>query len=419
MLTSNQNLKSTGVALQQARNNQQLKEVPTLNASLSSGVDSSYFSNDGTTSWRGGLLIGVTLGFVSGIAAVRFAGWAPAGSAGLIGPKSSNGRPHKGSFVAHSANTYPESSSRSRSHSGLPELDNVAVVIVGGINRTEFAQACDETWLSQISQRLYVTDGDQPVSELGGALATYTVNVFADYPTTQMQLEHFLLKKHPFRKRGSRPQKIGNTHGIGWQLGQPRYLLGLEKLVSLYPDAEWYIVADSDTFMYPRRLSHGVLANYSGYNQEIAFGAEMIDQNGGKPALHMLLGGSGIVISAAAIRRMNISECAIKQNTDIEWNKLPADWRVSKCLTSHNIKLQNVDYMWMVTKDWTCGAHGPQGCASFYTRVHRDQHTDCPLTLHYMGPDAMREAFAKSEERHGDVCVPVPESQGLCNCSKI
>jgi len=293
-------------------------------------------------------------------------------------------------------------------HDGLAELDTIAVVMIGGANRTEYAKAAHDTWLKMFSNRMYITDVDQ-ADELGPELAGITVNVFDGYATEDDQVAKFIHPKNPFLKHRGRQRK-GNTHGTGWQLAQPRYLLGLDALVKRYPDAQWYFVADSDTFVFPRRLMRGLLKQYPALERPLALGARWERRAGPKMEVCMF-GGAGTAISAAAIKAADIPECVRLQDEDPHWNKLGADWRVAKCMTRNEVEMKAADFMWMVTNNFDCGAHGPEDCDPFYRRIHRTL-TECPLTLHYMAPEATRAVFAETPS--DTVCLP--DDHGNCNC---
>jgi hypothetical protein len=297
-----------------------------------------------------------------------------------------------------------------------PVFENVAVVIVGGTNRTQYARAAHETWLQMFPNRLYVTDTDEPDEFTIPELAAYTHNVFTGVTTIEDQIATYIHAKNPFRRHMGEPniKKNGNKHNVGWHLAQPRYLLGLQELVKRFPSADWYLVADSDTYVFPQRLYYGLLNQYPAQERALALGAEWVKANGGKAKESMLLGGAGTAISAAAIKQVNISECIWKQNDLIQWNKVGADWRLAKCLGSGDVELKAADFMWMVNQNFTCGEHGPTDCTSFYTRIHRTQ-TKCSYTLHYMAPSDSHQVYDATER--GEVCLP--DGEGQCHCSDV
>lgn len=292
----------------------------------------------------------------------------------------------------------------------VPELDNIAVVMIGGTNRSEWARAAHDTWLQMFSNRMYVTDVEPTEKDLGRDLADIAVNVFDGYPTDDAQIERFIHAKHPFR-RHMKQQKEGQTHKLGWQLAQPRYLLGLEALTKKFPNADWYFVADSDTFVFPRRLQRGLLTQYPAQKRAVALGTRWQKRVGKGELEPCLLGGSGTVISAEAIRQVNVSDCVEKQDSNPKWNKLASDWRVARCFNQAEVELKAVDFMWMVDQDFTCGPHGPADCGNFYSRVHRTR-TQCPYSLHYVTPESTRSLFAAASSQ---VCLPADD--GTCGCT--
>eukprot|EP00039_Didymoeca_costata_P001930 m.56322 g.56322 ORF g.56322 m.56322 type:complete len:393 (-) comp11032_c0_seq1:954-2132(-) len=307
---------------------------------------------------------------------------------------------------------------REKSESSLeivsnPELDHIAVVMIGGKNRTAWAQAAHDTWLRQFSKRMYVTDVDAEESILGFDLAAITVNVYHDFPSEQSQFDNFIHEKHPFRKHIGH-QRAGNTHNLGWHLAQPRYLLGLHALVQRFPNAEWYFIADADTYVHGLRLKRGLLDAYPALERPVALGTQFQRRAGAKME-SCLLGGAGTVISAAGIQAVDLGKCVDFQVKDPQWNKLGADWRIAKCLTHDeaNVEIKAVDFMWMVDQNFECGQHGPSDCASFYSRIHRHK-TKCPYTLHYVTPESVRFMF-QTAQRETSVCIP--QDFGECQCS--
>merc|ERR1712224_460067 len=97
---------------------------------------------------------------------------------------------------------------------------------------------------------------------------------------------------------------------------------GLEALAAQFPTAKWYFVADSDTFVYPRRLARGLLQGHAPEKDAVGLGTLWMQRMGPENSMQpCLLGGSGAVLSAHAIRQMNLSECVRKQSSILRWNK--------------------------------------------------------------------------------------------------
>lgn len=303
---------------------------------------------------------------------------------------------------------------------GLPELASIAILLVGGANRTESAHAAEETWFSMFPNRLHVTDESPDPVKLGASLAAVTLNVFEGIPADEKSLlSAFLHTKHPFWKQRSwsgdgKKNHMNRRHNAGWQIAQAKYLLGLQALVLRFPAAEWYFVADSDTFVFPRRLIRGLLRPYEGRKRSIALGFVMKFES---RRHKVILGGSGTAISAAAIAALSLQTCIDRQVSDIKWNKLPSDWRLSGCLEEAGVEIKSADFMYMVNDRFDCTPHGPDGCEKFYGRQHR-RRTECPYTLHYMAPDAIRNVFYRGGVGVAKGVVCLPDKVGICNCTQ-
>lgn len=296
----------------------------------------------------------------------------------------------------------------------LPELDDMAVVIVGGANRTEWATAAYDSWLSMFSKKLHVTDVDPDPAAMGRGLASISINVFEQTPTEESQIKAFIHPKNPFLRHIGR-QKKGNTHNLGWHLAQPRYLLGLEALAERYPTAKWYLIADSDTFMYPRRIARGLLQSHNPDNEAVGLGTVWKQRLGaGNSMQPCLLGGSGAIVSAAAIRQMNMSDCVRKQSSILRWNKLASDWRLAECMRDGEVEIKAAEFMFMVNDHFNCEPHGPSGCDNFYSRIHRTR-TACPYTYHYMDPATVATVFEETILSIPTTQVSLPGDDGKCN----
>lgn len=297
----------------------------------------------------------------------------------------------------------------------LSELDDIAVVLIGGEQRLDWALAAQSTWLSMFSKTLYVTSTDPDESVMGKELAAITLNVFKDTPTQDDQIEKFIHPSNPFLRHIGR-QKKSNTHDLGWHLAQPRYLLGLQALVQRFPTAKWYFIADSDTFVFPRRFARGLLRNHNPDSEAIGLGTRWMQRIGpGNTMQACLLGGAGAVLSTAAIQQMNISECVRKQDSILRWNKLASDWRLAECMRDGDVEISAAEFMLMVNDQFTCEPHGPSDCGNFYARIHRTR-TACPYTYHYMAPSNMTSIFNTQVKTVSDDQVCLPLSDGKCEC---
>jgi hypothetical protein len=64
--------------------------------------------------------------------------------------------------------------------------------------------------------------------------------------------------------------KDGDTHNTAWHLSQSKYLLALAAGRAKHPNMSWYLLVDSDTLVFPWRLSHGILTRCVKRSHELA-----------------------------------------------------------------------------------------------------------------------------------------------------
>jgi hypothetical protein len=110
---------------------------------------------------------------------------------------------------------------------------------------------------------------------------------------------------------------VQDINSKGWQRDAHKNLPGFRKLVTKYPDADWYIMIDDDTYLFVDGL-HAYLStlkptdmHYLGV-ANVFTGCDGIREFGKGP--YFAHGGSGIVISKAAMTRMmrGLDNCIIK-----------------------------------------------------------------------------------------------------------
>lgn len=120
---------------------------------------------------------------------------------------------------------------------------------------------------------MFLTDTDPALADVSSDMRDMMHNVYSGFATEQAALaanvhpDHpiFNFLQHPEQREASHPfnaqdsattrEIYSQAHGIGWHLSQPKYLLGLQALRLKFPRAHWYLLADSDTLMFPRRLA--------------------------------------------------------------------------------------------------------------------------------------------------------------------
>lgn len=176
------------------------------------------------------------------------------------------------------------------------------------------------------------------------------------------------------RFTGSRHGK--NSHSLEWHLAQPRFLLGLERLVEWHPphSVDWYVVVDTDTYIYADRLlellktvgeTHG-----SPHLTRIMVGS-LFKKQEGPTTFSTMLGGAGVVISSAAVAATDLHFCVKEQSANVMWNRMGSDWRLSMCLKHRDLKMIDAKFMLMVDEKFTCGPNGPQDCSQRYKQLYR------------------------------------------------
>lgn len=293
------------------------------------------------------------------------------------------------------------------------------MAVIGGAKRQEYLEAIAETWGSLFSRRLFVTDEDV-------LSRPDFVNAFPGLTTQEAQLRATLHPEHPYWEqlaRGEEP-KYG-TYDAAWFISQAKYLIGLERLRAAYPDSEYYVLADSDTFIFPFRLAEALgLFGKRDPDLPIAMGmtfrvhlTEPLDE----PDVHafnILLGGAGVVLSRGALAAMNVSRCVELQRASRVWNAVPSDWRLGLCLSLFGIKREPQFYMYQSNERLNCKApHGPNNGTPGWAGLYQDTMSPCPLSLHYQYPETMRRHYTTAVLSPA-TCIPAWTYGGSteCNC---
>ena len=337
---------------------------------------------------------------------------ADSGNTGLNKDRSSaGGHPAENENSGDSITTFDEA------------YDSIAVVVVGGRERADHLAAAYTSWTSVFKNRIFITDA--PAKDHGGprGMSKILTNVYAWHASDADALKAHTHPDHPIREYLDHPEDLANVwnknmdsvtrelfnpdHSISWHLGQPKYLLGLAEAYQTYPDAKWYVIADSDTIMFPERLVAGL--HLFGRNDEkaVAIGATTrAVKSEALPKFTSYLGGAGVVINQAAMQKMNISDCVAQQVGDLGWSTAPADWRLGLCFKRYKVRAEDQKYMYQSNEELNCKPHSPLKTCSWAGRYGRTM-SDCPLSLHYQTPEHMEELFAaRSTKDQGGVCIP-------------
>lgn len=122
--------------------------------------------------------------------------------------------------------------------------------------------------------------------------------------------------------------KYGNASDQWW-CAQRSYMEGLQRLVEMMPNADWYFLADADTVVFPHILL-SVLGHleqaleehddlYMGHASDLGYG-------------RYVMSGGGVVLRGQTLRRLQavLPECSDMQLD--EWCYHHLDWVVASCL---------------------------------------------------------------------------------------
>lgn len=143
--------------------------------------------------------------------------------------------------------------------------------------------------------------------------------------------------------------------GSNWHIAQTKYLLGMDVAKRRFPGAKWFLVVDSDTLVFPERLLAHTRLPARNASVPVAFGATYRVKEKSLPKFTYLLGGAGIVISAGAMARMDLTKCITMQSKKLVWSEAPADWKLGLCLRSANVPLEKNHYMYQSNGQLVCG----------------------------------------------------------------
>ncbi|KAJ3193379.1 hypothetical protein HK101_004933 [Irineochytrium annulatum] len=141
--------------------------------------------------------------------------------------------------------------------------------------------------------------------------------------------------------------KIKNVESsLGWKLDAHKNLPGFQLLYTTYPDADWYVMIDDDTYLFMTNLDNFLKGKdpeepfYTG-NANVFVGCDGVRNFGEGPSFAH--GGSGIVMSRGAMKKMmsGLEECVLKYKDC--W---AGDIRVALCLRDAGILLSGGPNFW-------------------------------------------------------------------------
>ncbi|KAJ3091000.1 hypothetical protein HK102_001999 [Quaeritorhiza haematococci] len=194
---------------------------------------------------------------------------------------------------------------------------------------------------------------------------------------------------------------VPNQGSEGWRLDAHKNLPGFRHMYEKYPDAKWFVMIDDDTYLFVKNLKRMVddfdpeEEHYFGV-PNMFMGCDGVKKFGDGPAFAH--GGSGIVISRGAIKKMmsGIDKCILKYKDC--W---AGDVRTALCLRDHRILLEGKP-----------GFHGTPPNQKFGWPKDPCQR---PITFHHLYVRQIQqiyEAVEQAREAHVEKPPPPPSSVG-------
>jgi hypothetical protein len=311
-------------------------------------------------------------------------------------------------------------------------LDRVAVAYIGGAGRASHGEAAAQTWLTCFPSKLFVTDVSAKHASVPETLRNSSINRFVALGQTddEVALNLFppgddfwtLFKTSEDGHVVPARQPTSKGWNLGWYLAQAKYLFGLNALVAKHPHSDWFLLADSDTYVFADRLAQGVLAKLDA-TDALALGSYWIyppsvehrQVRDTQTTNGLFLGGAGVLVSRGALRRLNLTACLQHEHTQ---SNVPADWRVTMCLRNAGVSLVDVPGLQQTNLEGGCNPQGSAACRkTLYFSIY-EHRTTCPYTVHYTQPERML-FFATLHGRapRDAVCVLDPANVTQCLCS--
>ncbi|KAL0485082.1 glycoprotein-N-acetylgalactosamine 3-beta-galactosyltransferase [Acrasis kona] len=168
----------------------------------------------------------------------------------------------------------------------------------------------------------------------------------------------------------------------GWIMDAHKNLPGFKKLYELYPDRDWYLMLDDDTYLLFENLDSELKdlnpAEPYYFGAYFSFvGCGGIKNHGDGP--DFAHGGSGIVVSRGALQRMIkvIDDCIVDYRTC--W---AGDVRVALCLRDANVTLDRRFHGRFINAEPDVDLDWPDNPCSY------------PLTFHHLKPKTIYELYA-------------------------
>ena len=287
-------------------------------------------------------------------------------------------------------------------------FDKMALLVIGGEGRHAEMRAIGATYGRHFRHRVFVDDVDPDAGALGADVAADTVNVFPGLAPNSQALYRAAIHPNSSFWQGKAAvtgHLIAAWDTPEWLVSQAKYLLGLAVIKERYPAVDWYIVVDSDTFVYPYRLGVG-LDLFGGRNPEerVALGhVYRVRPGNGIMPFNIFLGGAGTVLSRGAVQGMNVTRCVEHQLHDKRWNQMASDWRMGYCMLNYMVRKVNVLPMYQSNDRFGC-REGQKDCS--WSGAYLHVMSPCALTFHYMTPEDMQRLYERDIAGNATTCVP-------------
>ena len=196
------------------------------------------------------------------------------------------------------------------------------------------------------------------------------------------------VRKLPSKDQPKNPEKeiIPDKSSKGWIMDAHKNLPALKYLIKHYPNAEWYLLIDDDTYVFKQNLKNYLSTLNSSENHYIGVpytfsGCEVREDvkspsfaQGMKQYFEMI-GGAGIIISKAALKKM---EPAIEVCNHVYRDCIFGDVRTALCFRDVGINLTH-----------------HYGFNAFPPSLHNtDSPCFQPFTFHHMLPFHFKEMHA-------------------------
>ncbi|KAJ3131447.1 hypothetical protein HK100_006351 [Physocladia obscura] len=260
-------------------------------------------------------------------------------------------------------------------------IDRLAVVLKTGADTLHSRVPAQlETFLKPISKMLIVSNKEDAIDKY------QVVDVFTGlYERTRdvIGLPHQPPKKVPQPKKKTKESESTD----GWMADAHKNLPALQRLAKEFPDADWYMMFDDDTYVdFENLLGHLSKLDpdqpfFSG-RRNVFQGCDGVKKFGDGP--YFAQGGSGIVLSRAALRLVygGINACILKYETC--W---AGDVRTALCMRDAGVLLT-----------YTTGffATGPHEELPFL-----DNPCLKPFTFHHINSTQMRTLYDLSNSPNG------------------